>query len=101
MKTSHKWQTKQTSDLFKAILKLRTSQEAACFFRDLCTLEELEEMTKRWQAVKMLAKNKPYREIAKRTNLSTTTVTRIAYWLNHGEGGYRLVLGRINKKLKN
>ncbi|MFA6410373.1 MAG: YerC/YecD family TrpR-related protein [Candidatus Buchananbacteria bacterium] len=95
MKSAKQWQNNQTKDLFKAILKIKNNQEAARFFRDLCTLEELEEMAKRWQAVKMIAKNQPYRQIAQKTGLSTTTVTRIAYWLNHGEGGYRLILGRI------
>jgi uncharacterized protein YerC len=33
-------------------------------------------------------------------NMSTTTVARVAYWLKHGEGGYRLVLKRIGLKLK-
>jgi len=95
MKSGHSWQNKATKELFKAILKLKNSNEAAKFFRDLCTLEELAEMEKRWQAVKMIAKDKPYREIAKKTGLSTTTVTRVAHWLNHGEGGYQLVLKRI------
>lgn len=81
--------------MFSAITKLKTPNEAAKFFRDLCTLEELAEMAKRWQAVKMLNKNRPYREIAKKTGLSTTTVTRVAHWLNYGEGGYKLILKRI------
>jgi len=94
MKASHNLQSKATKALFKAILKLKTPLEAAKFFRDLCTLEELAEMTKRWQAVQMIAKDKPYRQVAQKTGLSTTTVTRIAYWLNHGEGGYKLLLSR-------
>ena len=32
----------------------------------------------------------PYLEISRRTHASTTTVTRVAHWLRHGEGGYRL-----------
>ena len=31
-----------------------------------------------------------YAEISRRTGASTATITRIASWLNHGEGGYRL-----------
>ncbi|OGY47588.1 MAG: hypothetical protein A3J62_00150 [Candidatus Buchananbacteria bacterium RIFCSPHIGHO2_02_FULL_38_8] len=95
MKTGHNWLNRQSKQLFKAILKLRTEKEVAAFFRDLCTLEELEEMAKRWQAVEMLQKGQPYRQIAEKTGLSTTTVTRVAHWLNHGEGGYQLILKRI------
>ncbi len=94
MKVNHKWQNKSTKALFEAILKLKSPKEVAAFFRDLCTLEEIEEVSKRWQAAKMLEKGESYRKIAKITGLSTTTVTRVAYWLNHGEGGYKLVLKR-------
>ncbi len=92
------WQNKRLKELFATTLKLKSPKEAARFFRDLCTIEELEEMGKRWQAAKLIEKNKPYRQIAKITGLSTTTIARVAYWLNHGEGGYRLVLGRVRKQ---
>lgn len=89
------WQTKETNELFKAILKLKTVEEAEKFFRDLCTLQELYEMAKRWQAVKMIDEGLPFRTIAEKLKMSTTTVARVAHWLHHGEGGYRLVLGRM------
>jgi len=95
------WQNKESTELFKAILKLKKTGEVAKFFRDLCTLEELKEMTSRWQAVKMISRGKPYREIAQKTGLSTTTVTRVAYWLNYGEGGYKLALSKNNKTMNN
>ena len=94
MKEKNKWLNQPKKDLFKAILKLKTSVEAAKFFRDLCTIEELDEMGKRWQAVKMINKNQPYRKISQKTGLSTTTVGRVAHWLNYGEGGYRIILKR-------
>ncbi|HBH45921.1 MAG: hypothetical protein A2445_00140 [Candidatus Jacksonbacteria bacterium RIFOXYC2_FULL_44_29] len=89
-----KWTNLQTSSLFKAILKLRTVSEAEKFFRDLLTLKEIDDISRRWQTVLLLKKGMPYREIAKLTGHSTTTVARIAHWLNHGEGGYQLMLKR-------
>jgi TrpR-related protein YerC/YecD len=80
--------------LFAAILSLETKQEVERFFRDLCTLSELEAMAHRWQVVQLLEDGLPYLEIAERTGASTTTVTRVAHWLRHGEGGYRLALDR-------
>ncbi|HLF67938.1 MAG TPA: YerC/YecD family TrpR-related protein [Gaiellaceae bacterium] len=91
----HEWQTRETDELFEAILSLRTTEEAARFFRDLCTLGELEAMTHRWQAARLVDQGLPYHEVAKRTGASTTTVTRVAHWLRHGEGGYRLALERL------
>ena len=80
--------------LFAAIVSLETKQEMERFFRDLCTLSELEAMAHRWQVAQLLEKGLPYLEIAEKTGASTTTVTRVAHWLRHGEGGYRLALDR-------
>ena len=68
--------------------------EVEAFFRDLCTLSELEAMAHRWQVARLVEQGLPYLEIAERTGASTTTVTRVAHWLRHGEGGYRLALDR-------
>ena len=78
----------------QAIVSLRTVEEAEHFFQDLATLAELEAMSHRWQAARLLDEGLPYHEVARRTGASTTTVTRVAQWLRHGEGGYRLALER-------
>jgi TrpR-related protein YerC/YecD len=95
---SHGWQTKEILQLCDAISTLRNMKEVATFLRDLCTLSELEAMAHRWQVVKLLEEGLPYLEISKRTHASTTTVTRVAYWLRHGEGGYRLALDRTRRR---
>jgi TrpR-related protein YerC/YecD len=81
-------------DLAAAFLTLRNRDEAKRFLRDLCTLGELEALAHRWQIVRLLEDGLPYLEIAERVHTSTATVTRVAQWLRHGTGGYRLVLGR-------
>ena len=81
-------------ELFDAILSLEDKTDVEAFFRDLCTLSELEAMAHRWQVARLLEQGLPYLEIAERTGASTTTVTRVAHWLKHGEGGYRLALDR-------
>lgn len=94
----HAWQTDETADLFDAILSLRTQDEAARFFRDLCTIQELEALSHRWHAAQLLDQGLPYLEVAARTGASTTTVTRVAQWLRRGADGYRLVLDRRARK---
>lgn len=89
------WRTDQTAALMDAITALTDRDEAAAFFRDLCTRRELEEMTARWQVVRRLAEGTPYRTIHDETGVSTATITRIAQWLNHGTGGYRQALDRL------
>jgi TrpR-related protein YerC/YecD len=90
----HSWATKPMRELFEAILSLETRAEVESFLRDLCTMSELEAMAHRWEVARLLEKGLPYLEIAERTHASTTTVTRVAHWLKHGEGGYRLALDR-------
>ncbi|MBI4035013.1 MAG: helix-turn-helix domain-containing protein [Candidatus Chisholmbacteria bacterium] len=83
-------------ELYTAILKLKTPTEAARFFRDLLTLPEIREFSKRFQIAKALyRKDRSYAHIAKKLGVSTTTVTRVAHWLHHGRGGYKLVLDRL------
>ncbi|MDQ3067114.1 MAG: YerC/YecD family TrpR-related protein [Actinomycetota bacterium] len=87
-------------DLADAVLSLRDRDEVQRFLRDLCTLPELEALAHRWQTVKLLEEGVPYLEIAERVPTSTATVTRVAQWLRHGTGGYRVALDRANAKRK-
>ena len=89
------WLTPDTEELLEAIVELRTTEEAGAFLRDLCTHREVTEMSHRWHIVRLLDDGLPYREIAEKTGASTATVTRVAQWLNHGMGGYRMVLDRM------
>lgn len=91
------WKTIKLKQFAKAILSLRTEGEILSFLRDVATLEELNELTNRWNVVLQLKSGKSYRDIAFNMGLSTTTITRIAHWLNHGEGGYKIALKRIRK----
>ena len=91
---SHPWTTGEIPELLRTVAELETADEAARFLRDLCTLSELEAMSHRWHAARLIDQGLPYHEVSRRTGASTTTVTRVAHWLRHGEGGYRLALDR-------
>jgi len=91
------WRNDATAALFDAVVSLDTREEAAHFFRDLCTRRELEEMSQRWAVVRKLAGNRPYREIASETGVSTATIVRINQWLRHGTGGYQQMLDRLGR----
>lgn len=87
-------------ELADALLSLRARNEVTRFLRDLCTFTELEALAHRWQTVLLLEQNVPYLEIAERVPTSTATVTRVAQWLRHGTGGYRIALERVHAKAK-
>lgn len=91
------WRSEETQALFDAILGLEDRAEAERFFRDLLTLNELRDLALRWNVARLLDQGLHYAEISQRTGASTATITRIASWLHHGEGGYRLVLDRLRE----
>ena len=86
------------AELADAVASLRTRDEAQRFLRDLCTLPELEALSHRWQTALLLEQGLPYVEIAERVPTSTATVTRVAQWLRHGTGGYRIALDRARRR---
>jgi len=89
------WRNEAVGELLEAIVRLESNDEASAFFRDLCTLGELHDMAQRWAVVRLLDAGMHYAEISSRTGASTATITRIAQWLHHGEGGYMKALERL------
>jgi TrpR-related protein YerC/YecD len=89
------WRTADAEALFDAILQLETREQAERFVRDLCTINEIRDMAQRWAVVRLLDAGMHYAQISRETGASTATITRIASWLHHGEGGYREALERL------
>ena len=85
-------------ELAAAIRTLRSADEVTRFLRDLCTRAELEALAHRWQTARLLEEGVPYVEIAERVPTSTATVTRVAEWVKHGAGGYRIALDRAKRR---
>lgn len=86
---------KELKELYKAVLQLETENECKNFLRDLCTISELSAMAERLTVMKMINDGVSYRKINKKTGSSTATITRVAHWLHHGKGGYKLMLERL------
>ncbi len=97
---SEAWLTPTTLDLLKTIVALKTVEEAQRFFRDLCTIPELQTLAARWQVARLLDQGVPYGQIARRTGVSTATITRINTWRRFGMGGYRLLLDRTQRSTR-
>ena len=84
--------------LIRGILTLRSEEECRNFLIDLCTESELQEMSRRLQAAKMLKNNNIYVDIAEQTGLSTATISRVNRCLKYGNDGYLVVLDRLSKE---
>lgn len=77
--------------LFKAVLSLETLDDCYDFFADLCTKSELREMTRRFEAARLIREGEKYTTIVEKTGLSTATISRVNSALRDG-GGYSRAL---------
>ncbi len=83
---------KKFDDLFRAILKLKSTDECRRFFEDVCTIKELEDISQRLEVASLLSQGKNYQEVSKTTGASTATISRVNKCLQYGKNGYQIVL---------
>ncbi len=81
--------------IFDAILSLKNREECYIFFEDICTVNELQSLSQRFEVAAMLRMKKTYLEIAEKTGASTATISRVNRSLNYGNDGLDMVFGRV------
>lgn len=86
--------------LYRALLTLKTPEECARFFQDLCTVPELMALSQRLEVARMLNDKRVYSEIVAKTGASTATISRVNRSLNYGSEGYALVFNRWDEEEK-
>lgn len=84
-------------NLHRAFLTLTSEAEVRDFLTDLCTSQEIRALAERFRVAGLLDEGElSYRQISEQTGVSTTTVTRVANFLNNmPHQGYRTVLDRM------
>lgn len=82
-------------ELCQALAALSSPEECRNLLRDLCTPAEIEALADRWRVVSPLLEGKSYREIHDQTGVSVTTIGRVARFLDHGFGGYKIARERL------
>lgn len=95
---SKKIRNEATEGLFRAILSLQNLEECFTFFEDVCTINEIQSMSQRFEVAKLLREKKTYLEIAEKTGASTATISRVNRSLNYGNDGYDMVFCRMNEE---
>ncbi len=84
---------------YKAVLTLKTKEECAAFFEDLCTPQELKAVTQRLHVAWLLNEKRIYNDIVEETGASTATISRVNKTLNYQTaGGYEIVFSRLDKE---
>ena len=87
-----------TDGLFHAILSLQSMEECYTFFEDVCTINEIQSLSQRFEVAKLLREKQTYLEIAEKTGASTATISRVNRSLNYGNDGYEMVFRRLEKE---
>ena len=87
--------TEATDRLFDAVLTLKNREECYRFFEDVCTVNELQALSQRFEVAHMLRNSQTYMDIAEITGASTATISRVNRSLNYGHDGYDMVIGRL------
>ena len=87
----------RNTDMYKAILTLRSVEECMDFFDDLCTVTEIQAMEQRYQVAVCLSKDMKYNDILAETGASSATISRVNKCLNYGANGYRTAIERLEK----
>lgn len=87
--------TEAADHLFDAVLTLKDREECYRFFEDVCTVNELQALSQRFEVAHMLRENRTYMDITEMTGASTATISRVNRALNYGHDGYDLVMRRL------
>ena len=89
-----------TDRLFEVISSLKTKEECYCFFEDLCTIKEIQDMSQRLDVAVCLNSGKSYQEVTADTGVSTATISRVSKCLSYGSGGYKLAFDIMSEAEK-
>lgn len=101
MKTqaSKNWPHPFAKQLYEVLSKLITVDAIEHFLLDLCTPAELQAMADRLHVATLLDKKQSYRQIHEVTEVSVTTIGRVARTMTFGNGGYHIALDQLKKPI--
>ena len=87
-----------TDGLFRAILSLQSMEECYQFFEDVCTINEIQSMSQRFEVARLLREKQTYQEIADKTGASPATTSPVNRSLSYGNDGYHMVFRRTEEE---
>ncbi len=72
--------------LFELLASIDNAQDMELLFADLCTKNEIEQMTQRLVAAKLLLQGKTYNQVIEATDISSATLSRVSNAVKYGKG---------------
>lgn len=80
-----------TEQLYTLILSLKSVDDCADLFEDLCTAKELEQMAQRVKAADLLLQGKTYNQVMEECDISSATLSRVSRCVQYGKGYNRFL----------
>ena len=78
-------------DLYQLIASISDPEDIRALFDDLCTRKELDNMTERLFAAKLLLEGNTYNQVMAQANISSATLSRVSRCVQCGRGYSRLL----------
>lgn len=72
--------------LYETFLNLKTPKDVEDFLLDLCSKDEIKSMAQRIMVAKLLMEGETYEQIISKTDLSSTTLSRVSKCVKNGNG---------------
>lgn len=85
--TTKKVTEEMVNDLYTLLLSMESTEDCRLLFEDLCTYKEIEQMSLRVRAAKLLIEGKTYNQVMEEVEISSATLSRISRCVQYG-GGY-------------
>ena len=82
-------------ELVRVLSALGDAETCRAFLLDLCTVQELSQLSQRLQVAKLLQAGETYDAIRGQLPVSSATITRVSTALYYGSGGYRAALAHL------
>ncbi len=85
------------TQMYKALLTMKTEDEIRRFLEDLCSITEIMAMEQRFEVAKLLSEGLIYNAIMEKTGASSAIISRVNRSLQYGAGGYALAFQRLEE----
>ena len=93
---SEKISENMVNELFKLLVSIERAEDMELLFADLCTKNEIEQMTQRLIAAKLLLQGKTYNQVIEATDISSATLSRVSNAVKYGKGYKQFVKQYMN-----
>ena len=77
---------KMVDELYEVLSSIDNADDMKLLITDLCTNNEIEQMTQRLIAAKLLLSGKTYSQVIEETDISSATLSRVSNAVKYGNG---------------